>query len=188
MRIRRFFNSLLQGLITVIFPLKSACESNHFQNLNNTTRNTYQLSVVWKLCNAWSVQEIWKSFDITYNVVNNQPSPVICSVLNIIVILLSVIDLNKPAVCAEQILQFLYRPIEYWCLFFISRFNSNVTDEQSGICFGNQQTLAWSFNKVMPDVLERQGLLEFVIKTGYVLDPWKTFCCPWEFSGVQVFE
>jgi len=40
----------------------------------------------------------------------------------------------------------------------------------------------------MSDVLERQGLLEFVIKTGYVLDPWKTFCCPWEFSGVQVFE
>jgi len=26
--------------------------------------------------------------------------------------------------------------------------------------------------------------LEFAIKTGYALDPWKTFCCPWMFSGV----
>jgi len=26
--------------------------------------------------------------------------------------------------------------------------------------------------------------LEFAIKTSYVLDPWKTFCWPWVFSGV----
>jgi len=26
--------------------------------------------------------------------------------------------------------------------------------------------------------------LEFAIKTGYVLDPWKIFCCAWAFSGV----
>jgi len=26
--------------------------------------------------------------------------------------------------------------------------------------------------------------LEFAIKTGYVLDPWKTICCPWVFSWV----
>jgi len=26
--------------------------------------------------------------------------------------------------------------------------------------------------------------LKFAIKTGYVLDPWKTFCFPWVFSGV----
>ena len=33
----------------------------------------------------------------------------------------------------------------------------------------------------LPDVLEP---LEFAIKTGYVLNLWKTFCCPWVFSGV----
>jgi len=27
-------------------------------------------------------------------------------------------------------------------------------------------------------------VLEFVIKTHYVLDSWKTYCCPWIFSGV----
>jgi len=26
--------------------------------------------------------------------------------------------------------------------------------------------------------------LEFVIKTDYVLGPWKTFCYPWRFSCV----
>jgi len=38
----------------------------------------------------------------------------------------------------------------------------------------------------VPDVLERQGrtFLEFAIKTGFVLDPSKTFCCSWIFSGV----
>jgi len=35
----------------------------------------------------------------------------------------------------------------------------------------------------LPDALERQGLsLKFVIKTDYVLDPWKIFRCPWMFS------
>ena len=26
--------------------------------------------------------------------------------------------------------------------------------------------------------------LDFAIKTGYVLDPWKTFCCSWVFFAV----
>ena len=29
-----------------------------------------------------------------------------------------------------------------------------------------------------------RAFLKFAIKTDYVLDPWKTFCCPWLFSGV----
>ena len=34
-------------------------------------------------------------------------------------------------------------------------------------------------------VFERQrSFLEFAIKTGYVLDPWKTVSCPWVFSCV----
>ena len=38
--------------------------------------------------------------------------------------------------------------------------------------------------KTRPDVLERPDFLEFVIKTIYVLDTWKTCCWPWLFSGV----
>jgi len=32
----------------------------------------------------------------------------------------------------------------------------------------------------LPDVL----VLEFAIKTRFVLDSWKTSCCPWIFSDV----
>ena len=37
-----------------------------------------------------------------------------------------------------------------------------------------------------------RNFLEFAVKNGYDLDPWKTFCCPWVFrgglwTGVDVF-
>jgi len=31
--------------------------------------------------------------------------------------------------------------------------------------------------------LSAKGFLEFAIKTGCIIDTWKTFCYPWVFSG-----
>jgi len=36
----------------------------------------------------------------------------------------------------------------------------------------------------LPDVLERQGFFLNLLSKLVVLDPWKTFRCPWVFSGI----
>jgi len=42
----------------------------------------------------------------------------------------------------------------------------------------------WTLVKVARRPWAPRTFLEFAIKSGYVLDPSKTFCCPWEFSGI----
>jgi len=40
----------------------------------------------------------------------------------------------------------------------------------------------WFSAKIVRRPWAPRTLLEFAIKAGNVLDPWKTFCCPWVFS------
>jgi len=44
--------------------------------------------------------------------------------------------------------------------------------------------LFYMWRKVARRPWEPRIVLEFGIKTPYVLDSWKSSCCPWIFSGV----
>jgi len=97
---------------------------------------------------------------------------------------------------APQSLLLLVRATYTWVLFFahipfvVNRtFNTTSTERLQQkltifCAFVSMIASIWTMNKVARRPWAPRTVLEFAIKTRYVLESWKTSCCPWIFSGV----
>jgi len=56
---------------------------------------------------------------------------------------------------------------------------------QENVKFHNSRGQGYPLPKVVRRPWAPRTSLEFAVKTGYVLDPWKMFCCPWVYFDVH---